>query len=84
MKKDMKVIKKRKKLIPVKKYKVKVVEKPESSNTNVQPPTTISKSPTNLENQTPSQEGTLQNNPPLLENIPAHAGTPWPEAGKPF
>ena len=82
MKKDMKAIKKRKKLIPVKKYKVKVMEKPESNNRNVQPPTTVSKAPTNLENQTPSQEGTLENNPPPLENIPVHAGTPWPEAGK--
>ena len=27
-------------------------------------------------------EGTSENNPPLLENIPVHAGTPWPEAGK--
>ena len=34
MKKDTKAIKKRKKLIPVKEYKVKVVEKPESNNTN--------------------------------------------------
>ena len=81
MKKDMKAIKKRKKLIPVKKYKVKVMEKPKSNNTNVQPCTTVSKAPTNLENQTPSQEGTLKNNPPL-ENIPVHVGTPWPEAGK--
>ena len=46
------------------------------------PPTTVSKAPTDLENQTPSQEGTLENNPPPLENIPVHAGTPWPEAGK--
>ena len=35
-----------------------------------------------MENQTPSQEGTLENNPPPLENIPVHAGTLWPEAGK--
>ena len=61
----MKAIKKRKKLIPVKKYKIKVVEKPESNKHKyAQPPTTVSKTPADLENQTPSQEGTLENNPP--------------------
>ena len=43
------------------------MEKPKSNNPNAQPPTTVSKAPTNLENQTPSQEGTLENNPHLLE-----------------
>ena len=82
MKKDMKAIEKRKKVIPVKKYKVKVMEKLESNVTNELPPTTVSKAPTDLENQTPSQEGTLENNPLPLENTPVHAGTPWSEAGK--
>ena len=35
-----------------------------------------------MENQKPSQEGTPENNPPPLENIPVHTSTPWPEAGK--
>ena len=47
-----------------------------------QAPMTISKAPIDLENQTPSQEGTPENRPPPLEDVPIHAGTPWPEAGK--
>ena len=47
-----------------------------------QPPTTVSKAPTDLENQTPAQEGTPENRPPPLEDTPIHAGTPWPKAWK--
>ena len=43
------------------------MEKPEYNNTNMQPPATVSKTPTDLENQTPSWEGTLENNPHLLK-----------------
>ena len=43
---------------------------------------TVSKAPTDLKNQTPSQEGTPENKPLHLEDAQIHAGTPWPEAGK--
>ena len=48
----------------------------------MQPPTTTSNVPTDLEGQNLSQEGTSKNNPLPLENMPVHAGNPWPEAGK--
>ena len=67
MRKETKATEKRKKLIPVKKYKVKVMEKPESNNTTMQPPATTSKAPIDLENQKPSQEGASENNPHLLK-----------------
>ena len=35
----------------------------------------------NLEKGNPFQGSLSGNNPPLLENIPTCAGTPWPEAG---
>ena len=43
-----------------------------------QPPQTNAKTPVISESQKPSSE----NNPPPLENVPVHASTPWPEAGK--
>ena len=49
------------------KYTSKSCENPESNNTNAWPPATVSKAPTDLKNQTPSQEGTLENNPHLLK-----------------
>ena len=58
------------------------MEKPASNNTTMLPSATTPKAPTDLENQTPSQEGTSENNPPPLENIPVCTRTPWPEAGK--
>ena len=76
MRKETKATEERKKLTPNKKYKVKVVEKPESNNTSMQPPTTTSKALTDLEDQNPSQVGTSENNPPPLENIPVHTSTP--------
>ena len=82
MRKETRATEKRKKLIPIKKYKVKVVEKPESNNTTMQPPATTSKVPTDLESQKPSQEGTSVDNPQPIENFPVNASTPWPEAGK--
>ena len=35
----------------------------------------------NLEKGNPSQGRSSSNNPPPLENIPTHAGNPWPGAG---
>ena len=50
--------------------------KPNSDEVTMQLPATVSKVPTNLENQTPSQEGTPENKSPPLEDAPIHAGTP--------
>ena len=63
---------------------MKVVTRPESktSNTTAQPPVTTPNAPTNSDSQKPPQEGTSESNPPPLKNIPTHAGTPWPKAGK--
>ena len=86
MRKETKVTEKRRKLIPTKKYKVKVVAWPEpipkTSNTIVQLPLTTPSAPTNSEKQNPPQENTSDSNPPPFKNIPTHAGTPWPEVGK--
>ena len=75
----MKSNQKRKRLIPTKKYKVKVLARPDPRNVTAQPPQTNTKTPVNSEAQKPS---TSENNPPPLENAPVHASTPWPEAGK--
>ena len=80
MRKEAKVTEKRKKLTPTR--NTRIVEKPKSNNTTMQPPTTTCKAPTDLEGQNLSQEGTSKNNTPPLENIPVCASTPWPEAGK--
>ena len=50
MRKETKATEKRKKLIPMKKYKVKVMEKPEpnTNNTTMQPPETTSQVPTTI------------------------------------
>ena len=82
VRKDSKATKKRKRLIPTKKYKVKVVARPDSSNVTMQPPLTNPKAPVNSESQRPSTGCTPRNNPPPLENTPVCASTPWPEAGK--
>ena len=85
MRKETKATEKRKKLIPTKKYKVKVAARPKSktSNTTTLPPVvTTSNAPTNSESQKSSQEGTSESNPLPLKNIPTHADTPWPKAGK--
>ena len=80
--KDSKVTEKRMRIAPTKRFKAKIAVKPNSDEVTVQPPTTVSKAPTDLENQTPSQEGTPENKPPPLEDVPIHAGIPWPKAGK--
>ena len=78
---ESKTTEKRKRLIPTKKYKVKVVARPNPSAT-APPPQTNPKTPVNSEGQKPSSEGTTENNPLPLENMPVCASTPWPEAGK--
>ena len=65
-----------------KNFKAKIAAKPNFNEVTAQPPTTVSKAPTDLENQTPSQEGTLENRPPPLEDTPICTGTPWLKAGK--
>ena len=69
-------------MAPTKRFKAKIAAKPNSNEATVQPPMTVFKAPTNLQNQTPSQEGTPENRPPPLEDAPIHAGTQWPKAGK--
>ena len=64
VRKESKATEKRKTLIPTKKYKVKVVARPDPSNSTVQPPQTNAKAPVNSEGQKPS---TSENNPPPLE-----------------
>ena len=84
--KEVTVTDKRRKLIPTKRYKVLVVAKPKSTlktcNTTMQPPITAPSAPINSEKANPPQEGTSDSNPPTLKSILAHAGTPWPKAGK--
>ena len=75
-------LKEGKRLIPTKKYKVKVVARPDPSNATVQSPQTNPKAPVNSKGQKPSTEGTSDNKLPPLENAPVHASTPWPKARK--
>ena len=84
--KETKVTEKRRKLIPTKKYQVKVIARPKpgpkASNTTVHPSLTTPSAPINSEKQNPSQISASDSNPPPLKNIPTQAGTPWPKAGK--
>ena len=63
VRKDSKATKKRKRLIPTRKYEVKVVARPHSSNVTSQPPLTNPEALVNSEGQKPSPEGTPDNNP---------------------
>ena len=63
VRKASKATEKRKRLIPIRKYKVKVVARPNSSNTAIQPPLANPKASENPEGQIPSTEGTPGNNP---------------------
>ena len=76
-KKRIQATEKRKRLTPTKKYKVKIVTRPDKETT--QPSQRNAQAPMNSENQKPL---TSENNPPPLEKAPVHASTPWPEAGK--
>ena len=77
VRKESKVTEKRKRLTPAKKYKVKVVTRPDKQTK--QPPKTNAQVPVNSKSQNPL---TSENNPPQLEKAPVYASTPWPEAGK--
>ena len=75
----MKATKKRKRLTPTKKFKVKGVARPNTNKVTMQPRQANTKAPINTESQrtlTPTPE----NNPPPLEDAPVNASTPWPEA----
>ena len=61
---------------------MKVVTRPNSCKVAMQPSLTSLKAPINSEGQKLSPEGTPENNPPPLENIPVCASTPCPMAGK--
>ena len=80
IRKATKTTEKRKRVAPTKRYKANIAMK--SNEAATQPPTTISKAPTDFKIQTPSQEGTPGNRPTPLEDAPIHAGTPWPDAEK--
>ena len=77
-----KVTEKGMRIAPTKRFRAKIAAKPRSNEVTVQPPMTVSKGPTDLKNQTPSQEGTPENRPPPLEGAPICTGTLWPKAGK--
>ena len=70
MRKEPKTTDKRRKLIPTKRYKVRVVAKPKAtpktSNTTTQPPSALM----NTDKENPPQEGTSESNPTQLECIP--------------
>ena len=79
IRKESKATEKRIRLIPTKKYKVKVVARPGPRNATTQLPQTNAKDPVNPEIQKPS---TSENNPPPFEDTSVCASTPWPKAGK--
>ena len=73
VRKESKVTEKRKRLIPIKKYKVKAVARPDPGNATTQLPQANAKAPVNPESQKPPNS---ENNPPPLEDAPVHASTP--------
>ena len=79
IRKDSKATEKRKQLIPTKKYKVKVVARPDPSNTTAQLPQANTNVPANPGNQKPQ---TSENNPPPLEDASVHVNASWAKAGK--
>ena len=80
--KSSKVTEKGMRIAATKRFKVKIAAKPKLDEVTMQPPTTVSKAPTDLENQTSSQEGTPENRPLPLDNAPICTGTPWPKVQK--
>ena len=60
---DSKATKKRKRLVPMKKYKVKVVARPNPGNATALPPQTNPEAPVNSEGQRSLPEGMPGNNP---------------------
>ena len=79
VRKDSKATEKRKRLIPTKKYKVKVITRPDSNNMTMQPSLTSPKAPVTSE---AFARRYSREHPPSLDNIPVCASTPWSEAGK--
>ena len=69
-------------IAPTKRFKAKIAMNPNSNEMTMQPPATVFKAPTDLENQSLSQEGTPENRLPPLEDAPICAGTPCPKARK--
>ena len=67
VRKESKATEKRKRLIPTKTYKVKVVARPDPDNVTTELPQTDAKAPADSENQKPS---TSENNPQPLEKFP--------------
>ena len=82
IRKPTKTTERRKRVAPTKRFKANIAMKPNPNGATTQPPTTISKAPTEFKIQLPSQEGTPENRPPPLEDSPICTGNPWPEAGK--
>ena len=78
VRKETKATQKRKRPTPTKQNKVKVVAIPNSKSSNVtaQPPQTAPNAPTNSQDQKHLPEGTSENNPMALENVPVHTDTP--------
>ena len=62
VRKESKAMEKRKRLIPTKKYKVKVVARPDSNSETAQPPQTNTKAPVIFESQKPS----ISEKPPII------------------
>ena len=79
VRKEPRMTEKRKRLIPTKRYKVKVVARPDPGYATMQLPQENIKALVNLESQQPPP---LENNPQPLEDAPVHVGTHWPKAGK--
>ena len=81
---DSKATEKKKRLIPTRNYKVKVVASLNIQQyATMQPPLTNPKAPVNSEGQKALHQKVLQRATSLpIENIPVHTSTPWPEARK--
>ena len=77
-----KITENRRRITPIKRFKAKIAAKPYYNEATYDHPKTVSKAPTSLKIQTPSQEGTPENRLPSLEGAPICTSTPWSKAGK--
>ena len=82
VRKPTKTTEKRKRVAPTKRFKANIAMKLNADGATTQPPVAISKAPTNFKIQAPSQEGTPENRPLPLEDVPICTCTPWPKGGK--
>ena len=64
--KGSKVAEKGMRVAPTKRFKAEIAAKPNFNEATEQPPMTVSKAPTDLENQTPSQEGNSRKQTPTF------------------